>query len=60
MAITIHYNPASQHARRVHMVGLELGLDIQWKLVDFGKGEHKEPAFMKMNRSRASLRTPAS
>jgi glutathione S-transferase len=49
MAIRIHHNPASQHARRVHMAVLELGLDVEMKLVDFMKGEHQSPAYLAVN-----------
>lgn len=49
MAIRIHYNPQSQHARRVHMVGLELDLPIDWRLVDFTKVENQAPAYLALN-----------
>ena len=49
MAIRVHHNPASQHARRVRMTGLELGLDIEWKLVDFSKGENRSPEYLALN-----------
>jgi glutathione S-transferase len=49
MSIRLHINPLSQHARRVQMAVIELGLDSDVKLVDFGKGEHKSPEFMKHN-----------
>jgi glutathione S-transferase len=47
MTTRIHYNPASQHARRVHMAVLELGLanEVEMKPVDFSKGEHMQPPY---------------
>jgi glutathione S-transferase len=49
MSIRIHYNPASQHSRRVRMAALELGTDIDWKLVDLGKGEGQAPEYLALN-----------
>ena len=46
MGIRIYVNPASQHARRVSMAVLELGLDVETKVVDFGKGEHMSPPYL--------------
>jgi glutathione S-transferase len=44
-----HSNPLSQHSRRVVMAILELGLDVEIKVVDFTKGEHKSPAYLAHN-----------
>jgi glutathione S-transferase len=49
MGIRIYTNPVSQHARRVHMAALELGLDVEWKLVDFRAGEHQQPPYLAIN-----------
>jgi glutathione S-transferase len=45
----VHYNPASQHSRRVKMVALELGLDVEFKLVDFSKAENRGDEYLKKN-----------
>ena len=49
MSIRIHVNPASQHARRVRIAALELGLDVEWKIVDFATGAHQTPAYLALN-----------
>lgn len=49
MALRLHYNPASQHSRRAHAVAIELGLPIEFKLVDFMKGEHMAPGYVAHN-----------
>jgi glutathione S-transferase len=49
MAIRIHINPASQHARRVKIAALELGLVVEWKVVDLGAGGNQAPDYLKLN-----------
>jgi len=49
MAPRIHHSPLSQHGRRVRMVALELGLDVDWKVVDFGKAENRSADYLALN-----------
>lgn len=49
MTIRIHYNPASQHARRVRIAAIELGLDVDWQLVDFNAGAHQKLDYLAIN-----------
>ena len=41
--------PASANCRKVAAVAKELGLELEEKFVDFGKGEHRSPEFLKIN-----------
>ena len=49
MTMRLHTNPLSAHARRVSMAIHELGLDSEIKVLDFGKGEHKDGAYLAHN-----------
>ena len=49
MTLRLHYNLASQHSRRAHAVAIELGLPIEYKLVDFMKGDHVAPGYLGYN-----------
>lgn len=49
MTIKILFNPMSQHARRTKMAAIELGLDLEYQLVDFMKGEHQAPDYLARN-----------
>ena len=49
MTMRLHTSPRSPHARRVAMAIHELGLDSDIKVLDFGKGEHKEGAYLAHN-----------
>jgi glutathione S-transferase len=45
----LYENPLSPNARRALLVIEHLGLDVEIKLLDFMKGEHKAPDFLKLN-----------
>lgn len=49
MSIRIHYSPLSQHSRRVRVAAMELGLDIDWRLIDFAKGENRAAEYLQKN-----------
>jgi glutathione S-transferase len=42
-------NPLSPNVRRVRLTAAVLGLPLEEKLVDFGKGEHKSPEYLALN-----------
>ena len=45
----LYLNALSPNVRRVTLVIAATGLDVEQKVVDFGKGEHKSPEFLAMN-----------
>jgi len=45
----LYLNPLSPNVRRVLLTEAELGLELEHQIVDFGKGEHKSPAYLKLN-----------
>lgn len=45
----LYLNPLSPNVRRVRLVVAVLGIDVEEKLLDFSKGEHKSPAFLALN-----------
>ncbi len=45
----LYENPLSPNARRTLLVVEHLGLDVELKVLDFMKGEHKAPEFLKLN-----------
>jgi glutathione S-transferase len=49
MTMRLHHNPVSHHCRRVTMLIHELGLHVEMKNIDFMKGEHQQPEFMRHN-----------
>lgn len=49
MSLRLHINPASQHARRVHVAALELGLPFETVMVDFNVGAHRAPEYLRHN-----------
>lgn len=46
--VVLYYNPQSR-GRIVHWMLEELGADYEIKLLDFEKGEHKSPDYLKIN-----------
>ena len=49
MAIRLHHNPGSQHARRAHIALIELGLDFEIVSVDFAKGDNQSETYLAHN-----------
>ncbi|CAH0546308.1 unnamed protein product [Brassicogethes aeneus] len=49
MGISLYYTPLSPPARAVIMTAEILGIDLDKKLVDMGKGEHLSEKFKKLN-----------
>ncbi|MEP7298678.1 MAG: glutathione S-transferase [Burkholderiales bacterium] len=47
--IKLHWNPVSGHVHRVELFLSLLGLPFEKVAVDFGKAEHKSPAFLALN-----------
>jgi len=45
----LYYNPLSPNVRRVRLTAAVLGLELEEKLLDFAKGEHKSPEFLALN-----------
>jgi glutathione S-transferase len=45
----LYLNPLSPNVRRVRLTIAVLGLDVEEKVVDFSKGEHKSPAYLALN-----------
>ena len=42
-------NPLSPNVRRVRLTAAVLGLELEEKLLDFSKGEHKNPEYLALN-----------
>lgn len=45
----LYYNPLSPNVRRVRLTAAVLGIELEEKLLDFAKGEHKSPEFLALN-----------
>jgi glutathione S-transferase len=45
----LYYNPMSPNVRRVRLTAAVLGLELEEKLLDFAKGEHKSPEYLALN-----------
>lgn len=45
----LYHNPLSPNVRRVRLTAAVLGLDLEEKLLDFSKGEHKTPQYLALN-----------
>ena len=45
----LYYNPISPNVRRVRLAAAVLGIQLEEKLVDFSKGEHKSPDYLALN-----------
>jgi glutathione S-transferase len=45
----LYYNPLSPNVRRARLTAAVLGSELEEKLVDFSKGEHKLPEYLALN-----------
>ena len=45
----LYYNPLSPNVRRVRLTAAVLGIQLEEKLLDFSKGEHKSPEYLALN-----------
>ena len=45
----LYYNPLSPNVRRVRLTAAVLGIELEEKLLDFSKGEHKTPDYLALN-----------
>ena len=45
----LYHNPLSPNVRRVRLTAAALGLELEEKLLDFSKGEHKSPEYLALN-----------
>jgi len=45
----LYYNPLSPNVRRARLTVAVLGIDVEEKLLDFSKGEHKSPEYLALN-----------
>ena len=45
----LYYNPLSPNVRRARLTVAVLGIEVEEKLLDFSKGEHKSPEFLALN-----------
>lgn len=45
----LYYNPLSPNVRRVRLAAAVLGIQLEEKLLDFAKGEHKSPEYLALN-----------
>jgi glutathione S-transferase len=47
--LKLYYNPLSPNVRRVRLAAAVLGTELEEKLLDFSKGEHKNPEYLALN-----------
>jgi len=47
--LKLYLNPLSPNVRRVRLTAAVLGLELEEKLLDFSKGEHKNPEYLALN-----------
>jgi len=47
--VKLYYNPLSPNVRRARLTVAVLGIDVEEKLLDFSKGEHKSPEYLALN-----------
>ena len=45
----LYHNPLSPNVRRVRLTAAVLGIELEEKLLDFSKGEHKNPEYLALN-----------
>src|SRR5882724_11525036 len=45
----LYYNPLSPNVRRARLAAAVLGIELEEKLIDFAKGEHKSPEYLALN-----------
>jgi glutathione S-transferase len=45
----LYFNPLSPNVRRVRLTAAVLGLQLEERLLDFSKGEHKNPEYLALN-----------
>ena len=45
----LYYNPLSPNVRRVRLAAAVLGIELEEKLLDFSKGEHKSADYLALN-----------
>lgn len=45
----LYQNPLSPNVRRVRLTAAVLGIELEEKLLDFSKGEHKNPEYLALN-----------
>jgi glutathione S-transferase len=45
----LYHNPLSPNVRRVRVTAAVLGIELEEKLLDFSKGEHKNPEYLALN-----------
>ena len=45
----LYFNPLSPNVRRVRLAAAVLGIELEEKLLDFSKGEHKSPEYLALN-----------
>jgi glutathione S-transferase len=47
--LKLYFNPLSPNVRRVRLAAAVLGIELEEKLLDFSKGEHKSPEYLALN-----------
>jgi glutathione S-transferase len=47
--LKLYFNPLSPNVRRVRLTAAVLGIELEEKLLDFSKGEHKNPEYLALN-----------
>jgi glutathione S-transferase len=47
--LQLYFNPLSPNVRRVRLAAAVLGIELEEKLLDFSKGEHKSPEYLALN-----------
>jgi len=45
----LYHNPISPNVRRVRLTAAVLGLELEEKMLDFARGEHKNPEYLALN-----------
>jgi glutathione S-transferase len=49
VSMRLYFNPLSPNVRRVRLTAAVLGLELEERLLDFSKGEHKNPEYLALN-----------
>jgi glutathione S-transferase len=48
-SLKLYLNPLSPNVRRVRLTAAVLGIELEEKLLDFSKGDHKNPEYLALN-----------
>lgn len=48
MSRDLYYHPAASYSRSIQMLAKSLGVDLNLKQIDFERGDHKTPEYLKV------------